>query len=173
MKRLFLVFLYLCSSSVFATELRFDGLDCTKPGNPPLQSKIIVTNFTGTNSYFSVTIIGGNPPLSYFFNTCIDKTFGDENIAKNTQSVEGLALYAEPYLYVFVPGKEYTYIPGTSDQIDRTYAGTRMFKFSVDKTNFTLISEEMLGNFQGDHISYTSSHSKQPMPKITYQLIDE
>lgn len=173
MKLLLSLCLSLLAINIYAAELRFDGIDCTKVGNPPLQSRIIVTNSTPSNTFFSVRIVGGNPPFNHTSDTCIDTTFGGATINKETQSAEGYALYAEPFLYVFVPGKEYTYVPGTADVIDKQYDATHLFKFSMDKNVFILRSEEMLGNFHEEHIGYNTPYNMSFMPKITYQLIED
>lgn len=169
MKSLLSLCLSILTTNLYAAELRFDSIDCTKAGNPPLQSRIIVTN--QANSFFSVKVVGGypawNPNLPH---TCVDANFGGANFNKDTQSIEGYAVYSAPLLYVFVPSREGAYVSGV--YVKETNDNLHALVFSLTDKGFTLLRDEALANSQGNKSSWYTVFDALT-PQVIYQMIDD
>ncbi len=159
----------LLSSNIYATELRFDSIDCTKADHPPLQSKIIVSN--QANSFFTVKIVGGYPAWNANLpHTCVDANFGGANFNKDTQSIDAYAVYSEPYLYVLIQSKENADIAGENKQImqDNPHA----LVFMQSNQGFILLRDEGINNSQKDISSWYTVYNALK-PQVIYQIADD
>lgn len=163
MKLLIALCLSIAAMNIYSAEIRFDSIDCSNVGNPPLQSRIIVTGQIG--NFFAVKVIGGYP--SYADNlkqSCVDPYFKGANYNKNAQSVDGYALYSAPFLYVSVPGM------ASVQKV--VYDTAHVFVFSLNNDNsFSLLRDEWLGNFQGTVKSGLTAYD-QLKPQVIYQFVN-